>query len=60
MSLTIEEQKIHILLPSKGIFVEMVSMNQPQRTVFCMVNLCEISKQKLNGRSLEKAAWVGG
>ena len=43
-SLAIEEQKIHILLPSRGIFEDMLSMNWPQRTVFCMVNLSQISE----------------
>ena len=28
----------------RGIFEEMVSMNWPERTVFCMVNLCQISE----------------
>ena len=42
----------------RGIF-EMMSMNWLQRTVFCMVNLCQTSKQKLTGGSLRKAADIG-
>ena len=55
-----KEQKIHILLPSRSIFEEMVSINRPQRTVFYIVNLCQISAWKLTGRSWWKAAQVGG
>ena len=59
-SLPIEEQKIHILQPSRGIFEETISMNRPEGTVFYLVNLCQISEEKLTGRSLGKAARVGG